>query len=262
MKRSGMEVKLLIVLLVVLLGYAFYNFGLKPLMQRVEELQVNVAAEAAAVQQTYADTWEYSEYVTEIRRTSKKIVDISTKYYTSEEQEVLLDQVDRCLQKSGMTYVRITSAEPIQFDYSDEINGTAGGSGSEDSGAMEDRMPALCTAIIVEATGKYSNVKSFLTELMRSDKYTVATEMTVEVTPQSQQEKSEDPDVRMKIALAFVNLKQPNLANAESAEGLYDIPDRPNGFVLPADLGEYGRPFSMDQLPGMFQALTSRFTNN
>lgn len=300
MKTSEKEVKLLIVLLVIMAGYAFYSFLLKPQMQLVSELQANVAAEDTIVRNMYIRTLTYPEDVKTIQTTSEDILENISNFYTSEQQEVFLNQIDQWLADTGLTYASITSQEPTRYilsyvnedetsaapDSAEEVaDQTADGQNSTDSdradyeitmtteanrdpNAPEDRMPVLWSSISIEADGKYSNAMRFLDVLTEFEKDTIAYEMTLEAAPESLSAKSQDPDVKLKISLYFLNLTNPSLCNFETSElndskDLYQIPEMPSTFVMPPDFisGAYREPFSFAQIVDVFRSLVSRFIN-
>lgn len=239
MKTSEKEIKLLLVLLVIILAYAFYSFLLKPQIQLASELKANVAEEDMLVRNMYVSTLSYAETAEEVRETNDKILKRIFKFYTSEEQEVFLKQIEKWLSETGMTYTSITSQEPARYILSyvseDEIAITEEANREPDAPA--DSMPVRWSSISIEADGKYYSAMRFLSAMANFKKDTIAYEMNIEAESESLAKKSLNPDVKMKISLYFLNL---------TGSSRYKIPEMPSDFLMPADFvsGAYRETFS------------------
>lgn len=286
MKSSEKEIKLLLFLVAFLFIYAFYSFLLKPKMESVDALKNSVEQEDMLVRQMYNNTLNYSTNIDKINSLNDYILENSVYFYTSEEQEDLINQIDEWITESELKYDGITfdlphyynlaylnpedetEIEKPQIENSNEEN-------SEDVKEVpyeiilkpaekgEDiETPVLWSPVSISANGKYSNVMEFLDKLDKFKKDTVAYEMNIDISPESITEGEADPDVNFSINFYFMNLTGENLKNIKNGSGgLYQIPEMPADFVMPKDFvsGNYKNMFSLDRLGYSFKEMLPKF---
>ena len=251
-KTKNREVNILIFLLVILALYGFYTLLLSPKIEEARRLKEQAYTEDMIVRGMYTTIQKYEADVVALRDWQEQTKALTEHYYVMENQEQYLDDLGQMLEDCGVSYVKIESEYPAVPLLADEENyryespylpyledqsilynedGTTNLSQiSQKVEELSGEIPRINQMpITVEIEGTYSSVYKLIAQLDEAKKEVLRRVMELEVTSDSANARTSDPQVKVKMQLQFLRLVKLDCLHSE------EFSELPTGFTMPLD---------------------------
>lgn len=258
MKTTNREIKILLALLAIILGYSFFHFLLMPKVSQIDELETRISSDDMIVRNMYNSILRYDTDVRTVRKFQKQAGEHIGNYYVREVQETYLDLIGELLISSGLELASLTATEneiyhPDMTGYETEdpytifnsLTGAAEDTSAAGEEPIEQPPEVELMAIQVDAVGTYAGAMRMLERLAKYEKFIVCNVLKIEMSEESISNREPDPVVRLSLELEFISFADPGSLNVSGK-----IPELPSGFIMPVDFvsGEYRKSFSLSDI--------------
>lgn len=270
-KNQSIEVLLLVVLLIILAGYAVIHYLVKPVRAEIDQVRQDVTLKENELKAEYVRIGNYKKNSDRLTDLSRILLRQADSFYAKEKEEVYLDKISISVTDCKVTFTSLSAlegnmksaalsagnaspSEVLAYVMKEEKlagsklvteNGYAKyfDKLKESGGRLETDV--LTTTMTVEASGKYNNVTAFLKGVLNGAKNVVCTSATLDLPENVSLKAGTNPSARLNMTLVFVSVPNINqMCNVEDPEPL-------PAFTFPQDVID-GSFRSSDLLGNLF----------
>ncbi len=273
-KNQSGEILLLVIVLILLGGYAVFHYILTPLKAQINSMNDMILQKELDIKTKYITVSTYPDRCEQLKTLLEKTKEAGSRFYSGEIEDTFLEHIRRNIKESQVDFVSLTAADgtlKIQSLGEDSESGkkifrslTEEGDPEAFSQTEADFLAFFesiqasggrletdvkTTEITVEVSGDYSEVLMFLKGITGADRNIICNSLTLEIPDNISLKAADDPFVRASAGLIFPDI--PGIAKiTESSE-----PEALSAYSIPQEIldGSYRKEQSFfSKIAGKF----------
>lgn len=231
-KNQQTEILIAVVLAIVLLCYFGVVYLIRPINEKIDQVNQNITIEEAQVKNTYATITEYGPRKERLEQLATALSKYSGAFYSTEKEDAYLERLSMSVKSCSVDFTSLTAFES-QFkmasvyansDAADRIYSMISADANlkksdlskktkfntyfsemkASGGRMENEV--VTTTMTIEASGEYNDILAFLKSLMSDGKNIICNNLTLDIAENTSLSAPASPQTRLVATLIFVTI--------------------------------------------------------